>query len=341
MEKKFRWKKFLIYLSSCLLVIISFFAIHYYEMISDYNKPLEIIITINGISSAILTTFLFGRLNISKELKKDAKSNGIILSQSITNLRRIFHELTNYFEIWQNDKSTKHLLDAGEFSKIEYFDYKLMSYSDHEPIDKDLIEKLQAHADYKQSETGLYLGMISIANDRKAINQDYSILENNYNDGELIYDLKFIRKILKIEHLSRISDNLKRYPVINYNRLNNESQERIKNLLLKINPNYNLVLSSTHLNILIQACNDIEADILPKLLKVRLILNKKLSSIELKIIGIIKISLIIGVLMPLISMTIINNEFLKILFCEGLLTLNFYMLLYFVLNIKKFSKQQL
>lgn len=321
--------------------IISFSVIaHLKELIEikDINNILEILITVNGVFSAILTTFLFGRLNISKEIKKDAEKNAIELSQKITDLRRIFHELIYYFGVWKNDKATKYLLDGNKYGKVDYYDYKLMSFSDYVPEDVELIKELKAHKDYSDVDSDIYLSMISIANNRKDPKAFDIVLYDDYFDGELIYETFFIEKLLDINHLSRLSESLKRYDVFNYNSFSRENQERLNKLILRINPDFDLK-KHNYKNLLSKACCDIEADTLPKLLKSLYILEGNLSKMELKIISIIKISLLAGVFFPLINITV-REYTLKDIISEILIIANFCVILYFIFSIKKFSSEQ-
>lgn len=316
------------------------FIIHQNKIIINHNKILEVLITVNGIFSAILMTFLLGRLNISKETKRDAEKNAILLSQKLTDLRRIFHELTLYYNIWKSDDATKRLLDQNEFKTIDYYDYKLMSFSDYNPEDADLIKKLKQHKNYSDVETDLYLSMISIANNRKLADNFDSMLYDDYYDGETIYTSLFIERLLEINHLGRLSNNLKKYgSVIRYDNFDSSKKERLNSLLRKINPNYDLE-KNHYINQLSIACSEIEDDILPKLLKSIYIIDGGLSKLELKIIVIIKISLLAGVIFPLINISIFEYGF-KSTVSEVLILLNICMLFYFVFNIRSFSEEQI
>ena len=337
---KFNWKKFGIIFIQIALAIVFLLFVHVNNIINDTESILEILITINGISSAILTTFLFGRLNIVKESKKDAHNKAVELSQIIVDLQRIMHELTNYYGIWRNDRATKNLLDVNDFKSIEYFDYKLMSYSDYEPEDKEFIDRFEKHEDYQQVDSDLYLSMISIANDRKSHTPFNSILHNDYFDGIYVCNTSTIEKMLEVNHLSRLSDNLRRYGgIINYRTLTRESKERIAKLITRINPNYQI--NNNELEILSKILNDIEVDILPKLLRAKYIIDEDLTQIEIKIISIIRVSLITGVLLPLINLGIDYYYGWQIFISELLIVANLIILLYFIFKLKDFSIEQL
>ncbi|OHT45620.1 hypothetical protein [Flavobacterium tructae] len=320
--------------------LFSYSTIIYLEKLFQNNdKILEVIITVNGIFSAILTTFLFGRLNISKESKITAKANAISLSEKITALRRILYEVTNYYGVWKHDNSTKNLLEVNKFKSVDYFDYKLMSYSDYKPEDYELIEELNEHEDHLDVESDMFLSMISIVNNRKKPEVFETVLYNDYYDNELIYEIDFLQRLSEINHLSRLSSNLNKYDVFDYNKLNKDSKDRLSRLIHEINSNYDLEKYNFK-EMLAVICSDIESDILPKLLKSVKRVNDGLSVIEIDIINTIKVSLLIGVILPLLNLAISEyamKEFISILFIVA----NFSMFFYFVFRIKKFSNEQI
>jgi hypothetical protein len=214
-----------------------------------------------------------------------------------------------------------------------------MSFSDYKPDNIELIKELLEHKDYLDVQTDLYLSLISIANNRSTPKEFDSILYDDYFDGELIYETSFIERMIEINHLSRLSDNLKKYDVFQYNNLDKDIRERLNKLILRIEPNYDLS-KYKYKDLLSKVCYDIEADILPKLLKSLYTLEEKLSKIEIRIISIIKISLLIGVIFPLLNLTIGEYEFKNII-SEILILINLFMLVSFVFSIEKFSREQI
>lgn len=337
---EFKWKVFLKYLCVFSVIALLYIVVRRYNLLVQFDKSLEVLITINGVFSAILTTFLFARLNSIKEDRSTAKEFAIKFSRKITDLRRIFYELTNYYSIWLNDEATKKLLDAGKYKTIDYYNYKMMSLSDYIPINKDLINEFKGEKKYSDVSSEMYLAMISLVEDRLQYTNLDSALYNDYESEDTIYNIEFIEKILEIEQLSRLSYNLQKFDVFDFNRLSKGSRERIFMLTKRINSNYDLK-NNFYKDILIKMCEDFDSDIIPKTYKHLLNYRKEILSSDKVIIIMIKTSLLFGVILPLIALFLIQHIFLKALFSELLMIINLLALVYFIVNLEKFSRDQI
>lgn len=336
----FNWKTFLKYLCAFGVITFSYIVVRRYSLLIQFDKSLEVLITINGIFSAILTTFLFARLNSIKEDKSKAKEFAIRFSRKITDLRRIFYELTTYYSVWLNEEATKKLLDAGKYRTIDYYDYKMMSISDYIPANKVLINEFKEEKNYSDASSEMYLAMISLVENRLQYKDFDSALYNDYESEDTIYSIEFIENILEVEQLSRLSYNLERFDVFDFNRLSKDSRERIFMLTKRINSNYDLK-NNFYKDVLIKMCEDFNSDIIPKTYNYLLDYEKETSSSDKIIIIMIKISLIFGVILPLVVLFLFQHNFLKILFSEFLMIINLWALVYFIINLEKFSKDQI
>lgn len=343
---EFKWEIFLKYLCAFTAITLLYIVIRRYGLLVQFDKSLEVLITINGIFSAILTTFLFARLNSIKEEKSKYKELAIKFSRKITDLRRIFYELTNYHLVWQNEEATKKLLDTGKYRTINYYDYKMMSISDYIPANKDLISEFKRDKKYSDTSSEMYLSMISLVENRLQCRKlDNALYNNNalYNDYEsedTIYNIEVIKKILEVEQLSRLSYNLERFDVFHFNRLSKDSRERIFMLTKRINSNYDLK-NNFYKEILIKMCEDFNSDIIPKTYNYLLNYSKEISHSDKIIIIMIKTSLLFGVILPLIVSFLIQSIFFKVLFSELLMIINLCALVYFVVNLEKFMRNQI
>ncbi|MCZ8330531.1 MAG: hypothetical protein O9282_04375 [Flavobacterium sp.] len=336
----FNWKTFSKYLCAFGVIILSYIMVRRYNLLVQFDKSLEVLITINGIFSAILTTFLFARLNSIKEDKSKAKEFAIRFSRKITDLRRIFYELTTYYSVWINEEATKKLLDAGKYRTIDYYDYKMMSISDYIPANKDLINEFKEEKNYSDASSEMYLAMISLVENRSQYKDFDSVLYNDYESEDTMYNIEFIENILEVEQLSRLSYNLQRFDVFDFNRLSKDSRERIFMLTKRINSNYDLK-NNFYKDVLIKMCEDFNSDIIPKTYNYLLDYEKETSSSDKIIIIMIKISLFFGVILPLVVLFLFQHIFLKILFSEFLMIINLWALVYFIINLGKFSKEQI
>lgn len=186
---------------------------------SNVNSIISSILTINGVFSAILITYLFTRITWTKDRKLEIHNEAISLSQKITEFRRILKILTTYYNVWESDKSTKSLLDHNDFKHIDFYDFRLASISEYKPDNLELIEKLRKDPRFFEGQSVLYLAMDSLVKQRK---RDYYWQEELYKDFEHkgIYNKKAIEKWIECEIMDTISywlsDN---YQMINFHTL--------------------------------------------------------------------------------------------------------------------------
>ena len=112
--------------------------------------------TVNGVLSAILITYLLSRISWLMERKSDVYNRAVLISQKITDFRRILKKLTNNLNVWNNAKQTYFLIDQGKFKHIDFYDYNNKRISDYEPEDSQLIDELYQHNDFSEEQSVLY-----------------------------------------------------------------------------------------------------------------------------------------------------------------------------------------
>jgi len=211
------------------LSILLFLSLYSQQTELDFSeKSLELILTINGLFSAILVTYFFNRISWVLSMKKETYNEAVEFSQKITEFRRICDKLTQYYGVWADDKATKSLLEHNEYKHIDYYEYKMYYKSDYKPNKKDLelIEKLRKDERYKEGLSDLFLGMVSLVRNRKS--RDIRRPNELYKDFQKkgIYNLEYIEKCVECDYASTLWYWFsKDYAFINYHALSNESKE--------------------------------------------------------------------------------------------------------------------
>lgn len=304
------------------------------------NNSLELILTINGLFSAILVTYFFNRISWILNINKETHEEAIFFSQKITEFRRILKKLTEFYGVWEDDNATKSLLNQEPYKYIDYYDLKMLSISDYEPEDKELIEKLQNDKRYKESQTGLYLGMISLVRDRKSdrIFPDTELYKDYQIKGR--YNFEHVQKWVEVDYASRLGYAFEKdYQFIHYNRLSKKSQKYILDACIRINPKY----AEYELNnkLMSEICDDMNEHYFKELYQLLLDLRKGLSGINLIIFIILISSLVFGVLIPFFTYFIVQDLGLQYSLTTLLIGINFGLLFFFVTNLYGIIKKEI
>ena len=331
----------------CLSIIA--IALSSILFISTGNEPsaanfsensLEIILTINGLFSAILVTYFFNRISWILNNKKEIRKEVIEFSQKITEFRRILNELTQYFGVWENDNGTKSLLLQEDYKNIDYYDFKMLSMSDYIPEDKKLIDKLKNDERYIGGQTDLYLGMISLVENRKSKNRFPN--DELYKDFQVKggYSYHFVNKWIEVDHASRLGYYFQKdYQFIHYNRLSVKSKNYILDACIRINPKY--AEHALNNELMAEICDDMNEFYFKELFRLLVKLRKGLFGIDLIIFLILLASLVFGVLIPFFTYFVIQGGELKDLLSKLLIAINFGLLFFFVTNLYGIIKKQI
>jgi hypothetical protein len=338
------WKddKKLFYLSIISLEVTAllFLRMHFFYKELDCDKSLELILTVNGLFSAILVTYFFNRISRTLDFKKDDAEEAIIYSQKITDFRRICKILTDYYGIWTNENATKRLLEGTKFKHIDYFDYKLSSFSDYEPVDAQLIEELHNHPNYSESSSDLFLGLISLVENRKVSFYTYdSSLYKDFQRKE-IYNYQFIANCVEIDYAGRLAFWFRENGnYIRYENFRSENREDILNAMQRIDKKYiGVELNNSTLAVL---CDDMNEFYFKELLKCLENLKEGLSPFNKLIFTILISSLCIGIILPMAFIFALNNSTFKTLTTEIIISLNFFLLFFFVVSLYRIIEKEI
>ena len=309
----------------------------------EFSKnSLELILTINGLFSAILVTYFFNRISWMLGQKKEIYDEAVEFSQKITEFRRICSKLTEYYQVWIDDNATRSLLEHGTYKHIDYYDYKMLYMSDYKPSEAELvlIEKLRQDSRYKEGLSDLYLGMISLVRNRKSRNilRDRELYKDFQKKG--IYNLEWVEKCVEVDYASRLwywfSND---YAFINYHALSRDSKEYIMSAFTRIDPKYKD--SELNNNLMAEICDDMNEHYFKELYQLLLKLRKGLSDINLLIFTTLIASLVFGVLLPFfIYFNPVSAE-LKNIFTKGLIGINFGLLFFFITNLYGIVKKEI
>lgn len=306
------------------------------------NSSLELILTINGLFSAILVTYFFNRITFVLDFKKDTYNEAVKFSQKITEFRRVCDKLTQYYNVWVDDKATKSLLEHNEYKHVDYIQYKGFYRDDYKPNKKklEIIERLRKDDRYKEGLSDLFLGMISLVRNRKS--RDIRRPSELYKDFQKkrIYNLEYIERCVACDYASSLWYWFsKDYQVINYNALSQDSKEYILNACGRIDQKYEEMELNNKL--MAELCDDMNEHYFKELYQLLLDLRKGLSNFNLLIFSILIASLIFGVLLPFFVYFILEESELKTVLTKALIGLNFGLLFFFITNLYGLVKKEI
>lgn len=272
----------------------------------DAGSSLSNLLTINGVFSAILITYLFTLVTWTKERKHEKYNDAINISQKITEFRHILNKLTTLFGVWRSDQETKNLFDHGKFEHIDYYDFRLFSVDNSESRDAKLIEELILHNEnYKDGISDLYLAMVSLVKDRKRNSYWQPELNKDLVDKS-IYTLKDIQRWIDCDIAGKISFCLSN----DANQIDYRSLKKENDYILKAAARIDKKYENYELgNELIRKISDDFSDHYLKELQSCLIyLKNGIQNLILLITIIITFSLVVGVLTPFILSILEINQ---------------------------------
>lgn len=272
---------------------------------TNANTILTSILTINGVFSAILITYLFTRITWTKDRKLEIQKEAINLSQKVTEFRRILNVLISYYGVWESDKETKSLLDFSEFKHIEYYDYRQMIRVDYKPEKHPLIEKLYKDPNFSEGQSVLYLAISTLVKQRKA---DYVWQQELYKDYQHkgIYNPRIVEKWMEYGIMDTIAYWLgNNYRMIHFYALR-DHHEFILAAATRINKKYEHYEVDNKL--IRELAEDMSAHYVTDLYSCLNILKKGIESLNLLIIVLISFSTIFGVLLPFLLLLIISEN---------------------------------
>lgn len=272
----------------------------------EETSILRDILTINGVFSSILITYLLTRLSWLIEKKQQLHSEAIEHSQKVTEFRRILFRLTRYYNVWHSDAATKALIDHGKYEHLDFHDYRQHWSKDEDPETYQLVDDLMHDPNFLESTTAVYLAMISLIENRKA--EGYQYQEELHNDFQYngTYTLEAVERWNECGLLDSIWYWMNAdYKFIQFEKLGNHFDE-IQASAMRINSRYQ---GETLSNKLIEdMSNDVRIHLV-HLHKVLLTLRKGLTGWNRMIMVLITTSLLVGVLAPFILVQVKNESF--------------------------------
>jgi len=324
------WVNIAIILICCLISTFVFYQLSKNSFKSfAATTTLTNLLTVNGVFSAILITYLFSRITWTKDRKLELFKEAISISQKFTEFRRILNKLTYYYNVWDNDKATKSLIDYNKFKHIDFYDFKLKFISDYKPHNANLITELYRHSNFSEGKSDLYLAMVSLVRNR---NRDYEYQEELYKDFEYkgLYNIKVLGKWLNCGIFGSISYWLgQQQNWINYTALS-QDREYILSAAARINIKY----KERELNnsLIMELSDDFDSYYLKELYTLLKELKNGIQDLNLLIISLISISLAFGVLLPFILLLIGSSECWFLNIVALLASINSGLIAYFIIR---------
>jgi len=321
----------LISIISVELTIIVFIKLQYYYILNIEPSSAIIIITINLALFSALFSILLKMISSQKKLKKEKEKKAIIISKIITEFRNILNILTEKFGVWENDNATKKLFDSGIYKNVDYYEYKLMSKSDYTPKNNELINSLFKDSNHQNSQSDLYLSMISLVKNRNNNKIIIDYLFDPYFIENDIYNIEFIEKCNTIYHIDCIwfwfNENCN---FINYSNLSSSDISYIEQSIKTIDPKYkfNELNDKAMAHICLKTSTYFK-----ELYFILKFINRGIPLKNLFLIVCLIFCLLFGILSPLLFTIIHFNVFHTILITNILLSLNFGFIIFLIPNI--------
>lgn len=271
------------------------------------NTIISSILTINGVFSAILITYLFTRITWAKDRKLEIHEEAISLSQKVTEFRRVLNILISYYGVWKSDDKTKSLLDFNEYKHVEYYDYRLMTRVDYNPEKHPLIEKLYKDPNFSEGQSVLYLAISTLVKQRKSDNAWQQELYKDYQHKG-IYNVEIVEKWLEFD----IMDTIAYWFGDNYIMINFHALKKHNDFIIAAAGRINKKYEHYELNnkLIRELAEDMSSHYIRELYTCLNFLKKGIESLNLLIIILISVSTTFGVLLPFLLLLIISeNDF--------------------------------
>lgn len=289
------------------------------------------ILTVNGVFSAILITYLFTRLAWTKERQSELHNEAIGYSQKITEFRRILKVLTNYYGVWPNkDVNSKSLLEHGKYETLEYYDFWTTVNSRPGELRNKLADEFWHDKNYDEFVSVLYLAMVSFVGNRTG---EYKWQEELFKDFEknFVYDHGSVKRWLFSGTADIIGTRMNHdYEIINYSSFKEEEQMEIIAAAARINPKYaNYKLNNKLIESLAQ---DMQNHYVLELYRNLEKLKVGLDRLSLLTLSLILASLLFGVLLPFMLLMISEVEWFP-LFTKLISTINIGLVSYTMLKL--------
>lgn len=213
----------------------------------------------SSIFSAILITFIISKIFQIRNEKIEIKKKVVILSNKVTNFRRICDKILNNYDIW--DSTTKSRLE-NQYKKLKY-QHLYDDFLKEKP--KELIEKFNQDKNLKGA--FFYLALRDLA---KTTNGNYHLELYGEHDEDIMYSIEDVKNWVGVDCANSffyyLEDKYISYKdVILLDNLKNDEKSEILSLANKINRD-KYHGSDFSKKLLVNIGNDFQIEYLPKLL---------------------------------------------------------------------------
>lgn len=334
------YENFVIYFVAVIFGLFVFFSLpESYLLKIKLDDFFGYLLTTNSIFIAILISYFLNRVTWVKELKTKTFSEAELISRKITDYRRILKVLTNYYQVWKNQESTKSLLDHGKYKNVDYFDFQKHIASDKDYKERELYQNLFDNKNYLEGESTTYLAMVSLVSDRTYDGYYYD--ETLYKDFEIegVYNLKTINRWMESNIVGSIAYWLNGgTDWINYRALKNHKKE-VLFFASRINKKYTDYEFNDKL--IEELSEDMNEHYFPKLIDKLEYLEEGIVGLNLFLLTLISLSSIFGVLFPLLLLLIDNKINFYYHISSVVIAINIIMISIFVLKFPFLIKSEI
>lgn len=264
------------------------------------KESIQNLFTFSSIFSAILITFIISKIFQIRNEKRDLRIKIVILSNKVTDLRRICEKLISNYDVW--DSKTKSKLE-NKYKTLSY-QHLYDDYQNSKP--KQLISEYLEDGDLRGATFYLALRDLVRRKGRKFNLELYG----DY-DEDIIYPFETIR----IWHGISCANAFFYYLDHRYNsykenilidKLTSEEKREIENLAKKINKE-KYIDRSFDRHLLVDIGNDFEVDYFPKLYDLLYEFQNSFSNTFIYTLRLLYIIIFFGVFIPMIF-PFLNNS---------------------------------
>lgn len=313
--------------------IITLFKYHL-KSESELSILLNNIFQFSGIFSALLITFIISKIFQIRQEKLERLREIIVLSNKVTDFRRIAKILIDTHDFWNSSMRSKM---EKKYRQLTYFHLHI-DYSSNKP--KDLIYEF-----YEEREipgANFYLALKSLLVSEKKSFQLELYDEYDYN---IVYPFKMVSKWVGASSANSFFYYLdhKWHSYKNSFNLQSVSKvdaEKIVSLCKKINESkYKNTVFDREL--LVEIGNDFESLIFPRLYQLTYQNENGIPETLIFLIRILISTMIFGVLIPLVLSSIKTNLNFMIIISSISIIILCLSIIYFVLNFKKILENEI
>ena len=159
-----------LFILNCLLFIV-FFYLKWGINSTDYKTILLSLITVSGIFSALVISFLISGLNTLMKRRFKLKDKITKLSDKLTNLRRLLYYVIHSSDFWGNTTEYQYLMKIRNiYPNINAF---------HKDSDSPEVIKIKEDERFESNKTNLFINLLTIVDIKGGAEELYFIQSAN------------------------------------------------------------------------------------------------------------------------------------------------------------------